>query len=80
MDGLLWLEVEGKKTFSQIDSNFGSQATTDAFLRSRALPLQAPIDEDIVDITIVDMMFHSGDMNGTYRACHLSSFEPSLDP
>lgn len=45
----------------------------------RSRPLHVLIDENIVDVIIGEMTFHSEDMGGISWARLLTSFEPTLD-
>ena len=73
------LDAGAKKSFFEIGSSSGSQATLHAFAGPRSLPLRTLIDKDIVDIIIGDMMFHPEDMDGITRARLLARFVPTLD-
>jgi hypothetical protein len=50
-----------------------------AFAAPRTPQLRVPIDKDIVDVTIGEMMFHPEDMIGITRARLLERFVPTLD-
>ena len=52
------LGARAKKSFFEIGSSSGSQATLHAFSGPRSIPLRMLINKDIVDIIIGDMMFH----------------------
>ena len=58
------LDTGAKKSFFDIGSSSGSQATMHAFAGPHGLPLRALIDKDIVDIIIGDIMLHPEDMYG----------------
>lgn len=73
------LDAQAKKSFFEIGHRSGSQATIDAFTGTRSLFLRTLIDKDIIDFVIGDMMFYLEDMNGTSRACLLSSILPIID-
>ena len=52
------LDSGAKNSFFDISSSSGPQATMHEFSGPHNLPLRALIDKDIVDIIIVDIMFH----------------------
>ena len=73
------LDASTKKSFFEIGSSSGSQATLHAFSGPHSIPLRMLINKDIVDIIIGDMMFHPEDMDGVTRARLIAIFVPTLD-
>ena len=76
---LFELGASAKKSFFDIGSSSGSQATLHAFSGPHSIPLCTLIDKYIVDIIIGDMMFHPEDMDGNTQARLLEIFAPNLD-
>ena len=72
------LDASAKKSFFDIGSSSGSQATLHAFTRPCIIPLRTLIDKDIVDIIIGNMVFHPEEMDGVTQARLLERFVPTL--
>jgi hypothetical protein len=73
------LEPSAKKSFFDIGTISGPQTTMHAFAAPRTPQLRVLMDNDIVDVTIGEMMFHPEDMDGITRARLLERFVPTLD-
>jgi hypothetical protein len=62
------LEPSAKKSFFDIGTISGWQATMHVFAAPRTPQLRVLIDKDIVDVIIGEMMFRPEDMDGITRA------------
>jgi hypothetical protein len=73
------LEPSAKKSLFDIGTISGSQTAIHALAAPRTPQLRVPIDKDIVDVIIGEMLFHPEDMHGNTRDRLLESFVSTPD-